>query len=48
MERLLNEMIIDELGTIEGCSYKDDSHYLLFFALNVVCVFNNCKLEKGV
>lgn len=48
MERLPNEMLIDELSIVEGHSYRYDSRYLLLFALNVVCVFNNCKLEKGV
>ncbi len=48
MERLPNEMLIDELSIVEGHSYRDDSRYLLLFSLNVVCVFNNCKLEKGV
>ncbi len=48
MERLSNEMLIDESSIVEGHSYRDDSHYLLLFSLNVVCIFNNCKLEKGV
>ncbi len=48
MERLPNEIIIDELGAVKGNSHRDDSRYLLLFALNVVCVFNICKLEKGV
>lgn len=48
MERLPNEMLIDELSIVEGNFHRDDRRYLLLFALNVVCVFNNCKLEKGV
>ncbi len=48
MERLPNEMLIDELNIVGGHSYRYDSRYLLLFSLNVICVFNNCKLEKGV
>lgn len=48
MERLPNEMIIDELGTVKVNSYRDNSIYSMPYALGVVCIFNNCKLEKGV